>query len=75
MIFPAHRVFTAARHLDLQIAVGDHDEPHQQVLIPYRHQAQGPDIIAFPCTDREFLDVEARTDDGAILIQLLSEKT
>lgn len=82
MIFPAHRVFVAARQLDLQIAVSEIGETdtRKMKLIPrrgdtaYRLQTQRPDIIAIPCTDLEYLDCEARTDDGALLISLLSEE-
>jgi hypothetical protein len=74
MIFPAHTVFRAARQPNLQIAVYDEANPLGMYLIPDRRQAKGPDVVATPCNDPEFIDVNPRTDDGRILLQLLLEK-
>jgi hypothetical protein len=77
MIYPAHIVFVAAHKLDLQVAVhetGDTTDTSAMRLFPSRHQANGPDIIAVPCNDPEYVDVEARTDDGRLLLQLISTK-
>lgn len=73
MIFPIHTVAAAARKLDLQIAINEDGEDRMRFLPP-RRQAQGPDLILILCTDREFVDVEARTENGCILLQLLSER-